>query len=869
MSKPNKNNKRTIINNHKQSRVNIFKKMVNDKKYQRNYLIGSVIFLIISTVIWAGLSARVHSNNADQLVNPYLYESSTSFGNSTLPGQHSQFLKWPVFYVIHLFGDTARSYQVATIILALATVLFFCKILYKIEKRPLVIGTIFLALASVLLQIPAQPYAGALLPVNMGMATTRNIEYVLYIASILALLRSPKIKHRLFLVGVIGLSILIASDALFFNISLGGALIALFVYALSRRWNLVTTSARWILGVLAGAAGSYAILGLVSAIGVVNFSSQSTNTYNLASSLHQLVLGIIYGVSGLLVNFGANFASDTNILSQFPKHALANILSYSGPALLINFALFIVGIVAVFMIIENSLRKHGDFGADINNTLSVAMIWSTVAALGAFVITNHYYAGDARYLSIALFTIFIAGTTYLRKFNISSEKLVIAGYSIALLSFISMPAIYKYNRLESSSTDEFTFRNSVISQILNAQPVSVLIGDYWRVLPIKQVSKGKVRVLPLSDCTTYKNVLTSSEWQMDLKTSSFAYLLSVEKGQTDFPGCSINTVISKYGEPNSSIVVSGTVKNPKELLLFYDYSVRDRAIANNISKPTTSAIVPTKMKNLTNTPCTKASVLNIVAHQDDDILFMNPDIQKYITAGLCVRTVYLTTGDGGNNSFYWLRRERGSEAAYSKMAGIDNFWVDRTVELDNGHYITASNPVGNDKILLLYMHLPDGNLRGGGFKITNNESIEKLYNDSIPSIKALYGDSTYSTQSLTDSLLEIMATYHPSFINTLSDYNGTIIPDHSDHIYTSKFVDRSYEAYMYQHYANILKIPIKHYIGYPVRQMDENVTGAELDSKFSTFLTYSKYDGAVCKTVKLCRGDKTYGTYLHRQYTSN
>ena len=66
MNKQNKNNKLTYYYDHKKSRVNIFKKLVNDKKYQRNYLIGSIIFLAISTIIWAGLSARVHSTNADQ-----------------------------------------------------------------------------------------------------------------------------------------------------------------------------------------------------------------------------------------------------------------------------------------------------------------------------------------------------------------------------------------------------------------------------------------------------------------------------------------------------------------------------------------------------------------------------------------------------------------------------------------------------------------------------------------------------------------------------------------------------------------------------------------------------------------------------------
>jgi hypothetical protein len=44
--------------------------------------------------------------------------------------------------------------------------------------------------------------------------------------------------------------------------------------------------------------------------------------------------------------------------------------------------------------------------------------------------------------------------------------------------------------------------------------------------------------------------------------------------------------------------------------------------------------------------CTQRS-LDVVAHEDDDLLFMNPDIQHDIRAGVCVTTVFLTAGDDG------------------------------------------------------------------------------------------------------------------------------------------------------------------------------------------------------------------------------
>ena len=42
--------------------------------------------------------------------------------------------------------------------------------------------------------------------------------------------------------------------------------------------------------------------------------------------------------------------------------------------------------------------------------------------------------------------------------------------------------------------------------------------------------------------------------------------------------------------------------------------------------------------------------LYIVAHQDDDLLFMNPDIQTSIAIGHIVKTAYLTAGDSCRSS---------------------------------------------------------------------------------------------------------------------------------------------------------------------------------------------------------------------------
>ncbi|MEO5767523.1 MAG: PIG-L family deacetylase, partial [Polyangia bacterium] len=49
--------------------------------------------------------------------------------------------------------------------------------------------------------------------------------------------------------------------------------------------------------------------------------------------------------------------------------------------------------------------------------------------------------------------------------------------------------------------------------------------------------------------------------------------------------------------------------------------------------------------------------LYVVAHPDDELLFMNPDLEGAIQAGGIVVTAYATSGDGGNPNGPWAARE--------------------------------------------------------------------------------------------------------------------------------------------------------------------------------------------------------------------
>ena len=66
--------------------------------------------------------------------------------------------------------------------------------------------------------------------------------------------------------------------------------------------------------------------------------------------------------------------------------------------------------------------------------------------------------------------------------------------------------------------------------------------------------------------------------------------------------------------------------------------------------------------------CPQGSTLDVVAHQDDDLLFLSPDLLHDVQDGRCVRTVFVTAGDAGGDQAYWTSRQSGSMSAYATMA---------------------------------------------------------------------------------------------------------------------------------------------------------------------------------------------------------
>jgi LmbE family N-acetylglucosaminyl deacetylase len=262
--------------------------------------------------------------------------------------------------------------------------------------------------------------------------------------------------------------------------------------------------------------------------------------------------------------------------------------------------------------------------------------------------------------------------------------------------------------------------------------------------------------------------------------------------------------------------------------------------------------------------------MNIVAHQDDDLLFMSPDLLHSLQADDCVRTVYLTAGDAGGSQLYWLSREQGSKAAYSSMLGTEDVWVQQVVKLPGGQFAEITSPRDNPKISLVFLHLPDGNMHGEGFPHSQGASLAKLQSGAIQAVETVDGQSNYTASQLRQDLVALMHTYQPAEIRTQSSHSVSEVPDHSDHAVAGRFAKEAYQRYETVQFDNKVTIPLSFYVGYSIQSLPPNVFGTDAAAKRAAMFAFGKHDSAVCATVEgqACGLAPVYDAYVQRQYTA-
>ena len=257
-------------------------------------------------------------------------------------------------------------------------------------------------------------------------------------------------------------------------------------------------------------------------------------------------------------------------------------------------------------------------------------------------------------------------------------------------------------------------------------------------------------------------------------------------------------------------------------------------------------------------------VMQVVAHEDDDILFMNPDLSASVSAGTGVVTVYVTAGEsngsltGDPRALYAAQREEGARAAYAAMLKQSNTpltWIRSLLTLPNGIVAEKNTLRSNPAVVLIFLNLPDGGDPDTAY------ALYHLYEGVAPSSYATIvptgtdgiglKSSTYGSKSdLVNALVFLMNQYKPTVIRSLDprpyscpactgiDY---VNYDNTDHTYVGRFVDVALNQYLAAS-TSVPRVSLRNYLGYSIGQFQGNLGASDYTVKRSVFDAYKYWD---------------------------
>lgn len=252
-------------------------------------------------------------------------------------------------------------------------------------------------------------------------------------------------------------------------------------------------------------------------------------------------------------------------------------------------------------------------------------------------------------------------------------------------------------------------------------------------------------------------------------------------------------------------------------------------------------------------PIAHADTLFVIAHFDDDMIFMQPELLHALEHG-STATVYVASGDPVHGD---ERAEHNFEAA---MHGYEV--AARSKRWDCGYVTVAGSPVHHCRltdrqISMIGLDLPDGGIEGLGA-----ESLLHLAQGDVSSlqIRGLVG-GTATTATIIDELAAIIAATQPSQIEAL-DLSATHGRDHSSHMFSSSLL---FWAAARAGYAG----EVRWHRGYNVETEAPTLSDADHDAVFP-MLSYFEacYFGcAACGITGCAMLDPAHDIWLHRQYS--
>ncbi|MER5642617.1 PIG-L family deacetylase [Kitasatospora sp. NPDC002227] len=282
--------------------------------------------------------------------------------------------------------------------------------------------------------------------------------------------------------------------------------------------------------------------------------------------------------------------------------------------------------------------------------------------------------------------------------------------------------------------------------------------------------------------------------------------------------------------------------------------------------------------------------VHVIAHPDDNLYFMNPDLDQAVASGATCVTVCLTDGesDGRNvlhaerqqvpadRPAYTRARINGLAASYAVMAtGDENSpWDVELVSYLPGLQVERHTLRAAPQIQLIFPALVEAR----AVSLFRPESLRGLWlgqSDRLPTLpparSRLAPGVTYTREQVTATLTAILDHYRPTVVRTLDpnpDHSpqkpdgkpgapgGPLYLDHQDHTYSAYFA----QAALARHFASGRgrTASVESYLGYVNAGLPHNLDAPAVDRKAKLLDVYGWTDDRDCGDPAGC-GDRKVG----------
>ncbi|CAL9518716.1 hypothetical protein SUDANB95_03757 [Actinosynnema sp. ALI-1.44] len=268
----------------------------------------------------------------------------------------------------------------------------------------------------------------------------------------------------------------------------------------------------------------------------------------------------------------------------------------------------------------------------------------------------------------------------------------------------------------------------------------------------------------------------------------------------------------------------------------------------------------------------EVAYLQVVAHHDDDVLFMNPDVREAVRSGKRVMTVFVTAGEAevADANGYSASRQAGARAAYARMAGVPDEWAGAAMDLAGGRVGERYTLKAKPQVALVFLNLPeDADPRADG----GRGALRRLWHDraggvvSVDTLTPTGGKmtepSTYTGNALIRVLVKIMDGFRPTVLRVQDSDPDPDYPqwqpwhDHPDHVMSARFAEEA--ARVYQRSPDRPRLVVVGYRDYNIDRAPVNLGPGQQAEKLADFAAYQAHD-------RYAGGHPSYDAWPRRMY---